>query len=202
MLYETVVPSEQPFSPAQGRQVYRFKAALRYRSDLWRRIEIQGQQTLAELDAILRDAFQHDPFDHLGGFWKLVRRGKGSRSRKVDLGSIDPLGEGDGAELRVAGLGLELGQQLEYVYDFGDWIDHRLTLEEIVEPEKDVSYPRIVGQNKPRYKNCESCRARGHKHRANWICLECSNEQQREVLICEACLDKEHEDHYAEGILY
>jgi hypothetical protein len=202
MLYEEEPVPQAAFSPAQGRQVYRFKAALWHRSGLWRTVELQGEQTLAEFDAILRHAFQHDTFDHLAGFWRLVRRGKGKRFRKVDLGNVDPFGEGSGADLHIAGLGLKPGDELKYVYDFGDWIEHRITLKEIVGPEKRVKYPRIVARNKPRYKNCQACRDQGRESRATWICIECSNWHQRDVLLCEGCLDREHDEHYAEEILY
>jgi hypothetical protein len=194
--------SETSFPAAQGRQVYRFKAALWHRASLWRTMEIQGQQTLAEFDAILRDAFDHDFSDHLSGFWKRVRRGKSKRFREVDIGDINPLGEGSGSEVHIAGLGLEPGDELKYVYDFGDWIEHRITLEEILDPEAGAEYPRIVAQNKPRYRYCETCRAQGLKRRATWICLECSDREEREVLLCEKCLTREHEEHYAEEILY
>jgi hypothetical protein len=202
MLFEEESIPETGFSVAQGRQVYRFKAALWHRSGLWRTIEIQGAQTLGEFDAILRDAFEHDSSDHLSGFWKRIRRGKSKRFREVDVGDINPFGGGSGSEVHIAGLGLEPGHELKYVYDFGDWIEHRITLEEIVEPEAEVEYPRIVAQNKPRYRNCETCRAQKRNTRATWICLECSNRQQRAVLLCEECLEREHEEHYAEEILY
>jgi hypothetical protein len=193
---------EVPYTPAQANQVYRFKAALWHRAGLWRQIEIQGKQTLADFDHILRRAFEHDMSDHLGGFWKRVRRGTGKRFREVDLGDIDPFGGGSGADLRVAGLGLNPGDELKYVYDFGDWIEHRISLEEVVEPEAKAKYPRIVGQNKPRYRYCQSCQAKGRQTVATWICIECSNEQQKEVLVCRDCLLDEHEDHYAQEILY
>jgi hypothetical protein len=54
-------PAEARFTPAQGRQVYCFKASLTHQPKLWRRIEIQGAQTLAHFDDILRDAFNCDP---------------------------------------------------------------------------------------------------------------------------------------------
>ena len=202
VLYEEEPVPQSAFSPTQGRQVYRFKAALWHRSGLWRTVEIQGEQTLAEFDAILRHAFEHDVFDHLGGFWKLIRRGKSKRFREVDVGDVDPFGEGSGAEVHLAGLGLVPGDELKYVYDFGDWIQHRITLVEVVEPEKGVKYPRIVAQNKPRYKNCQTCQDQERESRATWVCIECSNRQQREVLLCEDCLDREHGEHYAEEILY
>jgi hypothetical protein len=193
---------EKPCSPAQARQVYRFKAAFKYRPGVWRRIEIQGGDTLADLDEILRDAFRHDPMDHLGGFWKLVRRGTGQRFREVELGDVNPLGEGDGADSPIAGLGLIPGDELKYVYDWGDWIEHVITLEEIREPEATTKYPRITGRNKPDYQDCESCKAQGRKTIATRICIDCSDRQQREVLVCDDCLDAKHPDHYAEEIVY
>jgi hypothetical protein len=194
--------AEEPPTPAQARQVYRFKAALRYRPGLWRRIEIQGGQTLADFDSILRHAFEHDPVDHLSGFWKRIRRGTGKRFREVDLGDIHPFGGGSGAERHLAAMGLEPGDQLKYVFDFGDWIEHRITLEEIVEPEAGAEYPRLAGQNKPRYAYCESCEAKGRKTIATWICFDCSNEQEHNILVCEYCLMQEHEEHWANEILY
>ena len=202
ILYGEKEVTEGPITRAQARQIYRFKAELWHRADIWRRIEIQGGQTLADFDGILRDAFEHDPFDHLSGFWKLVRRGRGNRFREIDLGDIDPLGGGSGAGLHIAGLELRPGDLLKYVYDFGDWIEHRITLEEIVEPEPGGEYPRIIARNKPRYRYCQSCQAKGRKRIATWICIECSNKQGREVLVCDECLAAEHEGHFVEEILY
>jgi hypothetical protein len=193
---------EEPYTSTEAQQVYRFKAALRHRPNLWRAIEIQGEQTLGDFDGILRDAFNHDPSDHLSGFWKRIRRGKGDRFREVEIGDINPFEGGDAAELHVAGLGLKPGDELKYVYDFGDWVEHVLTLEEIVEPERKAEYPRIVDQNKPTYKYCLSCQNQGRKTVATWICIECSNEEQKQVIVCEDCLSAEHEDHYSEELTY
>ena len=194
--------TEQEFSSEQGEQVYRFKAAFAFRKGFWRRIEIQGNQTLADFDYILRSAFSHDSSDHLSGFWKRVRRGQSNRFREVDLGSMDPFGGGDAADLRIAGLGLQVEDKMKYVYDFGDWIDHEITLEAIEESQPGVEYPRISEQNKPRYRYCEHCKGEGRKTVAEWICIECSDEKERQVLVCENCLDEHHEDHYADKIIY
>lgn len=75
--------------------------------------------------------FGHDRSDHLSGFWKLVRRGQTRRFREIDLGHVDPLGGGTGAGIRIAGLGLQVGDRLKYVYDFGDWIEHEIILEKV-----------------------------------------------------------------------
>lgn len=61
-------PKPRPLSRVQEQQVYRFKVAFRRRPGVWRRIEIQGNQTLQDLDNILRGAFGHDFSDHMSGF--------------------------------------------------------------------------------------------------------------------------------------
>jgi len=40
------------------------------------------------------------------------------------------------------------------------------------------------------------------KEIATWICIECLNEGQSKVLVCEDCLDKHHLEHYADEIVY
>ena len=75
-------------------------------------------------------------------------------------------------------------------------------MEKIEPPQIRVEYPRIAGQNKPRYKYCEHCKAEGRKTVATYFCIWCSNEEQREVLMCEDCLDKHHEDHYVDEVVY
>lgn len=125
-------------------QVYRFKIQLKYRKGLWRRIEILSTQTLADFDAIIRDVFNHDPMDHLGGFWLAG----GRRQPDIDLATVDPFGGGENAEMPIGALGIAEGDRLKYVYDFGDWIEYLITLEAVTEPEADVDYPRVTGQSK------------------------------------------------------
>jgi hypothetical protein len=194
--------SKKHLSKEQKTQVYRFKASLWHRKGLWRRIEIQGGQTLADFDRVLRDAFEHDTFDHLSGFWKLVRRGQSRRFREVDLGNINPFEGSEAADILIASIELEPGNALKFVYDFGDWIEHRVELEAIVAPDDDAIYPRIVNQNKPRYHHCPICKEAGKKVIATWICITCCNRLQENVYICENCADRDHEDHYIEKILY
>ncbi len=188
-------------TPEQGDRVYRFKAALKHRPGLWRRIEIQGEQTLAMLDREMRDAFEHD-WDHMSGFWRKVQRGRTKRFREIPLGDIDPFGEGEMADTAIATLGLQPGDSLKYVYDFGDWIEHTLTLEEIVEPEAGADYPRVTAQNKPHYRFCERCTKQGRKSVALYICVDCSDHQRRDVLLCDDCAAEEHDDHHLDDLLY
>jgi hypothetical protein len=154
------------------------------------------------LDAILRQAFEHDPSDHLSGFWKRSRRGTSRRFRESKLGTIDPWGEGEGASCRMAELDLQPGDQLKYVYDFGDWLEHRLTLEATDEPAVAGTYPSVIEQNKVRHQYCQACKAKQRKTVATWLCIECSEHRQQKVVICEACLADGHQSHEAHEILY
>ena len=192
------LPSEE------AARVYIFKANLKYRKGLWRRIEIQGGQTLAEFDYILRDAFDLDQGDHMSGFWKRIRRGgpKSRRFREVDLGSITPFGDGDGSHVLIGDLELSSDHTLKYVYDFGDWVEFEIVLEETTEPQASVKYPRLIEQNRPRYRYCQHCKEAGKKTVATWICIDCSNEQGKEVLACEDCMLTYHEGHYDDEVLY
>jgi hypothetical protein len=99
-------------------------------------------------------------------------------------------------------LGLAPGDEMSYTYDFGDNIQHVLRLEALVTPEPGAKYPRILDQNKPRYQYCESCNRKGKKEIATSICIDCSNRKQQEVLVCEQHLTKDHEEHYAQEIVY
>jgi hypothetical protein len=193
----------QPVSQKQKKLVYRFKAALKYNPRIWREVEILGGQTLDDLNRALVSAFNHD-FDHLAGFWKLVPRlgGRKVRYREVDLGTVDPLGGGDGAAVRIAAIGLKEGDRLKYVFDFGDWIEHTLTLEAIQPAEEGVKYPREVARNKPRYVYCADCEKKGKKTIAKWQCISCSDKQQADMFYCDQCLVKFHEDHYTLEIIY
>ncbi|MGD2156073.1 MAG: hypothetical protein PVG14_03050 [Anaerolineales bacterium] len=185
----------------QAKQVYRFKASLWHRKSLWRRIETQGRQTLSDFDVRIRTAFKHDHWDHLSGFWKLVRRGQSRRFREVGLGSIYPTGEGQAADIQITSLSLTPGDALKNVYDFGDWIQHRLELEAVGSPEENTSYPRIIGQDKPRYRNYPVCKGKVRKTVATWVCYPCSNKEQKNILLCETCAQAHDEDHGLKEIL-
>jgi hypothetical protein len=204
MTGESTVPPGQPYSRDEGQQVYRLHAELARRPSIWREVEVQGKQSLADLDGTLRAAFQHDFSDHLSGFWQRVAREGGYRKRyrEIELGKVEPFGGGEGAGKAIAGLKLHTGDQIKYVYDFGDWVEHKLVLEAIGAPEKGAKYPREVARNKPSYKECRDCRARGKSTVATWVCIDCSENEGQEVELCEDCLSERHEEHYSEEIVY
>jgi hypothetical protein len=176
-------------------KVYVFKIALKHQKRIWRRIEIKGNQTLADFDHIIRIEFDHDAWDHLSEFYI----GNWSQG---GFGEINPDGGGSGAEIRINQLRLTKGAKLGHVYDFGDEIQHIITLENIIEIEDGTKYPCLISQNKPKYRYCEKCKNEGCQTIATWICIECSEEKEVAVNLCDDCIEKEHEDHYMDEILY
>lgn len=193
-----VPPRKRPGPKELAGQVYRFRAAFRHRRSLWRRIEIRGDQSLRELDREMRAAFGHDTSDHLSEFYL----GVDAQADRRGLGHHNPFERGGADEWRIGELGLLPGDELSYTYDFGDNIQHVLALEGITTPESRVKYPRVSEHSKPRYRYCESCQRKGQKELAAWICIECSNRRQKEVLACEKHIVSDHETHYAEKIVY
>ena len=190
------------YSKKQSNDVYRFKVSLGFNSPIWRVIEIKAGQTFADLDVAIRDACGHDKYDHMGGFWKLIPRGKSKKKfREIEIGDINPLEEGTAADLHIGGMDLKPGDLVKYVYDFGDWIEHEVRLEEISSVEAGKSYPILVGRNKPKYQYCVVCESKGKETIATLVCLQCST-QKRVAFLCEDCADKKHEEHYVEEIIY
>ena len=72
---------EKPFTAKQGKQVYRFRASRGKKQFV---IEAQGNNTLGDLDAAMREAFELDTCDHLSEFTLVTPRGKAS-SRAASL---------------------------------------------------------------------------------------------------------------------
>ena len=147
--YETGAAEEEETSAAEagtpaGREiVYRFRAAFKHRPSVQRVLEARGDNTLAELDSTLRQVFRHDTSDHMSGFF--VRTGAGRK--REELASFNPFGEvEEGEDLELTELDLEPGDELSYVYDFGDWIEHTLQVESLHPPVPGADYPRQVGR--------------------------------------------------------
>ena len=199
---KTNVIPDKSVEKQQEKNIITFKVSLRDKKKIWRRIEIRGEQTLEDLDLIIKSGFNYERFEHLSGFWKFVRRGETSRFREIDLGRINPFEAGYSKALTIADLDLSVADRLKYVYDFGEWIEHDLIVENVNESEADTVYPRITDRNKPKYLQCVSCREKGEKTIAKLICITCSNRFQKEIVLCDRCASKFHSEHYLDEILY
>lgn len=138
-------------SPEGQRALYRFKIALDADRDIWRRIELRGDQTLHDLHDAIQEAFGWDD-DHLYAFFL-----SGKAWDNATMYESPYAREGrNAAAYRLEQLPLAPKRKLLYIFDFGDSWEHTITLEAIspgaVEP--DTNYPRIAerhGENVSQY---------------------------------------------------
>lgn len=177
-------------------KIYVFKVALKYRRGLWHRIEIRDDQTLGVFDEIIREAFNYNEWDHLSTFFS------GRAWKSENFGHIEPGGQGGGANILINQLGLSEGDNLEYVYDFGDDIQHIITLEKIQKSDLRYQTPCIIAKNRSYIKYCKSCKDKGKKVKAKWQCLECLEKSGELIYVCDDCYEGDHMEHYRKKIIY
>jgi len=147
---------------------YRFKVNLKAAKRVWRLIAMRGDQTLDDLhEAIFRAFDRFDP--HLYSFY--LPRGP---RRRPTLGpepkeyaapfmfkEPDPFGTGrrfNAARTRLDGLAFKVGQQFEYLFDYGDSWWHEVRVDHIGPVVSGMRYPEIVekhGQSPAQYESSE-----------------------------------------------
>lgn len=113
--------------------VYVFRASLVGIRGITRKLAVREDETLEDVHHLLQLAFDWDD-DHLYAFWlsgKFWSRDAGPRFGRP--GFCEEVGERN-ACVRLDRLGLEVGQTVAYVFDFGDEWRVRLKLLEIRPP--------------------------------------------------------------------
>lgn len=131
---------------AAANSVFVFKVALKYQKQIWRKIAIRGDQSLATLHDAIFAAFDRDD-DHLYSFYFSSKPASTSRNR-LD-GALRygcPFSEADDrADITcIESLPLKLKGRFEYLFDYGDEWWHEITLEEIQPGQSETRYPLIV----------------------------------------------------------
>lgn len=131
--------------------LYRFHVALAWKPDVWRRIELRGDQTLDELHEAIQEAFNWDN-DHLYSFFL------SGEAWDTETEYVSPYAD-DGHHAnayRLEHLPLKAGQTILYLFDYGDELEHIVKLEAVLPGavEKRKKYPRITergGRSVPQY---------------------------------------------------
>ena len=141
-------PDEEP--GATPAIVYRFKVSLQGYKDVWRRIDVRGNQTLTDLHDAIQEAFGLDA-DHLYAFF-LSGKAWDRSTEYVDPRAREP---GDrSARVRLDRLSLRPRQRFLYIFDFGDEWRHDIRVEKLDLKTDRGEYPRIVeehGEAPPQY---------------------------------------------------
>ncbi len=115
-------------------QIYQLKIQLKgSKPPIWRRIQVPGRVSLAELHPIILAAMGWYG-GHLYAFWV----------GQSQYGSPDPeLDMGDARRLTLSAAA-RTGAPLSYDYDFGDDWQHHISVEKILPAEPGVAYPRCL----------------------------------------------------------
>jgi len=146
-------------------KIYVFKVTLAIDDGIWRRIAIQGNQTLDALHGAIFDAFDREE-EHLYSFY-VPESGRSSTGRGRPRNAVEythpyclqesPFGNPsvcDASETVISCLELKKRQKFKYLFDFGDSWWHVLTVEQIdADPDKGC-YPRTIekyGKSPPQY---------------------------------------------------
>lgn len=117
----------KPLSPAAATTLYRFQVILEWRTKVWRRIELRGDQTLDDLHQAIQAAFGWYN-DHLYAFFLNNRAWEQSSEYSSP---DDPEARRPANRYALAQLNWQAGQHLLYVFDFGDEITHHIVVEAI-----------------------------------------------------------------------
>ncbi len=105
---------------------------------LWRRIAIDAQEPLDVLAGVILDAYAFD-HDHL---YEFSYRNRYGVKESVQHPYMD---EGPWtSEVRVGDVPLALGQSMTYLFDFGDWWEFEVTLEQIEAAGEGAEGPAVL----------------------------------------------------------
>ena len=119
--------------------IYRIHVSLLdIKPPIWRRIELSSQTTLRQLHRILQIAMGWEN-SHLHEF--LVGRHRYGVADPTYDEPGDVIAEG---KVRLSEVLSTPGAQIHYVYDFGDYWQHAVMLEEIEPARLDIEYPRVL----------------------------------------------------------
>ena len=115
--------------------VYIFKVTL---GKAWRRIAISSQMTLWDLSRLILRAVDFDD-DHLDMFHY-----KNKFGRTIEVSHPYADGSQFTDEVEIGDLPLSKGALMEYIFDFGDWWEFQLQLEEIKTDDLRPDYGEII----------------------------------------------------------
>ena len=144
--------STRPSAYTDTHFIHRFKVSLRDTPDIWRIIDIKGNQMLSSLHKAIFKAF--DRFEeHQYSFFlsnKPYDRGSEYTSPGISNDGIGKLA----SRIRIDSIELYGGRKFLYLFDYGDKWWHDVELVSVTERVTRAKYPRMVrnqGKSPPQY---------------------------------------------------
>jgi len=107
---------------------------------IWRRLRVLGDTSLHSLHLIIQHAMGWTN-SHLYQF-EVAERRFSDPDPEDDYSDEPPK---DARRTRLGDVALRQGSEFSYIYDFGDWWEHRVLVEAVFAPLPDEPYPCCVG---------------------------------------------------------
>ncbi len=121
-------------------KIYQLKIGIKgAKPPIWRRILIEDDITYMGVHHIIQDIFEWGN-SHLFEFSTKSRR---YTDLDFDDDFVDDLVE-DASRFTIGEDLKEVGDKITYIYDFGDYWEHEIKLEDVLEREADESYPKCI----------------------------------------------------------
>lgn len=125
--------------------IHRFSVSLRDRPDIWRIIDIKGNQMLSSLHKAIFKAFDRYEEHQYSFFLSNTPYDRGSEYTSPGLGNG---GAGKlASRIRIDSVELYGGRKFLYLFDYGDEWWHDVELVSVTERITRASYPRVVKKN-------------------------------------------------------
>lgn len=127
-------------------QVYQFKVILKgVKPPVWRRIQVPETYTFWDLHVAVQDAMGWDDY-HLHQFEIIDPRYGDKRNIGIPDEDDDYYNKTlAGWRQKIVDWFSPVNAAADYMYDFGDGWEHKITFEKIVTREKDTKYPVCIG---------------------------------------------------------
>ncbi len=140
--------STKPSAYTDTHFIYRFKVSLRDRPDIWRIIDIKGNQMLSSLHKAVFKAF--DRFEEHQYSFFLSNNYYDKETEFTSPGSDTSGKRKLATRIRIDSLALYGGPKFLYLFDYGDEWWHEVELIGVTKKVTRASYPRVVKkQGKP-----------------------------------------------------
>jgi tetratricopeptide (TPR) repeat protein len=143
---------KKPSDYADTHYIHRFKVSLKDKPDIWRIIDIKGNQMLSSLHKAIFKAF--DRFEeHQYSFFlsnKPYDRESAYHSQGLDADETGKLA----TRIRIDSIALYGGPKFLYLFDYGDEWWHEIELMDVTERVTRAGYPKVVkkqGKSPPQY---------------------------------------------------
>jgi tetratricopeptide (TPR) repeat protein len=132
--------------------IHRFKVTLRDRPDIWRIIDIKGNQMLSSLHKAIFKAFDRFEEHQYSFFLSNKPYDRGSEYSSPGIGDDGTVKLA--SRIRIDSVELYGGRKFLYLFDYGDEWWHEIELMSVTERVTRAKYPRVVkkqGKSPPQY---------------------------------------------------